>query len=60
MYNPEIRNEMEIFITLTKYNTSQRRKEGKPLFVVTTKSAYLVIDLAFLLRSSTKPYECNT
>ena len=27
---------MEIFITLIKYNTHQRHKEGKPLFVVTT------------------------
>ena len=27
-------NEMEIFITLTKYNTSQWREEGKPLLMV--------------------------
>ena len=25
---------MEIFITLTKYNTGQQREEGKPLLVV--------------------------
>ena len=32
----EVGNEMEIFITLTKYNTQQRREKGKPLLVVTT------------------------
>ena len=26
----EVGNEMEIFISLTKYNTHQRRDEGKP------------------------------
>ena len=30
----EVGNEMEIFIALTKYNTHQRRDEGKPLLVV--------------------------
>ena len=32
----EIRNEMEIFIASTKYNTSQQHEEGKPLLMVTT------------------------
>ena len=32
----EVGNQMEIFITLTKYNTRQRSEEGKPLLVVTT------------------------
>ena len=27
-------NEMEIFITLTKYNIHQQREEGKPLLAV--------------------------
>ena len=31
----EVGNEMEIFITLTKYNTYQC-EEGKPLLLVTT------------------------
>ena len=35
----EVGNEMEIFITLTKYNICQQCKEDKPLLVVTTKSA---------------------
>ena len=30
----EVENEMDIFITLTKYNTRQGREEGKPLLVV--------------------------
>ena len=30
----EIGNEMEIFITLTKYNIHQQREEGKPLLAV--------------------------
>ena len=30
----EVENEMEIFITLTKYNTPQQHEEGKPLLVV--------------------------
>ena len=30
----EVRNEMEIFITLTKYKTCQRCEEGNPLLVV--------------------------
>ena len=30
----EVRNEMEIFITWTKYNTRQWREEGKPLLEV--------------------------
>ena len=29
----EVGNEMEIFITLTKYNTLQQHEEGKPLLV---------------------------
>ena len=29
----EVRNEMEIFIALTKYNTHQQHEEGKPLLV---------------------------
>ena len=32
----EVGNEMKIFITLTKYNIRQRRKDGKALLVVTT------------------------
>ena len=32
----KVGNEMEIFITLTKYNTHQWHEEGKPLQVVTT------------------------
>ena len=31
----EVGNEMEIFITLTKYNTYQWREEGNPLLMVT-------------------------
>ena len=30
----EVGNEMEIFLTLTKYNTCLRYEEGKSLFVV--------------------------
>ena len=30
----EVRNEMEIFITLTKDNIRRRREEGKPLLVM--------------------------
>ena len=30
----EVGNEIEIFITLTKYNTCQQLEEGKPLQVV--------------------------
>ena len=30
----KVGNEMEIFITLTKYNTHQHHEEGKPLLVV--------------------------
>ena len=29
-------NEMEIFITLTKYNTCQQHEEGKLMLMVTT------------------------
>ena len=36
----EVENEMEIFITLIKYNIFQWREEGKPLLVVNTWSAY--------------------
>ena len=36
----EVGNEMEILITLTKYNTLQWHEEGKPLLVVTTKSVH--------------------
>ena len=32
---------MEIFITLTKYNTSQRREEGKQLLVEYNKTSIL-------------------
>ena len=36
----EVENEMEIFITSTKYNTCPQHEEGKPPLVVTTGSAY--------------------
>ena len=36
----EAGNEMEIFITLTKYNTQQQHEEGEPLLVVTTYATY--------------------
>ena len=29
----EVENEIEIFITLTKYNICQRREEGRPLLL---------------------------
>ena len=32
----EVGNKTEIFIILTKYNTCQRREEGKQLLVMTT------------------------
>ena len=32
----KVGNEMEIYITLTKYNIRHRREEGKPLLVVIT------------------------
>ena len=32
----EVGNEMEIFITLTKYDTQQMDEESKPLLLVTT------------------------
>ena len=36
----EVVNKMEIFITLTKYNTCQQREESNLLPEVTTSSAY--------------------
>ena len=36
LLNGDVDNEMENFITLTKYNICQRREEVKPLLVVTT------------------------
>ena len=38
--NGEVGNEMEIFITLTKYNNRQWREKGKPLLV-----AYYLISI---------------
>ena len=40
----EVGNEMEIFITLTKYNTHQQREEVNPLLIV-----YYLISIFTLL-----------
>ena len=49
----EAGNEMEIFITLTKYNTCQRCEEGKPLLVV----YYLISILTLTYKSVHHIYE---
>ena len=50
----EVENEIEIFITLAKYNTYQQRKVGKPLLVVTTLYIFPIC------HSSHRPDECGT
>ena len=37
---------MEIFITLTKYNTCQQREEGNPLLMVTTRYIFTHFTIA--------------
>ena len=39
----EVGNEMEIFITLTKYNTQQWRGDGNPLLVVNYVAYYFLL-----------------
>ena len=50
----EVVNEKDIFITLAKYNTHQRRKKGKPLLAV-----YNVISILIPLKIAYNVFMSN-